>query len=414
MLKIMKTTLALLLSTAMLSQAALIPLGLSPVGSSAAVGLNPTNEVPPLSGTGSGGALAGGLVFDEATYTLHLSAGYGSAAGFADLTGPVTGVGIFGPAQTNQNAALLFDLGSLTFPNSNPALGGLIDGTVLYPTNAVPGLLAGLDYLNLTTSNHPNGEIRGQLIPVDLPPLLTCPSPVTVECGKPVTVTVTLEDQVGNAMDVVWLWNAVPVQTNAVPAFPAPTSTNLQFTATLPIGTNQIGIVATSAIGSSNVCGTTVTVVDTNPPVIVSAAPSRSSLWPPNHKLVKITVAAVVTDDCSATTWKIIGVQCNEAVNAPGSGNTAPDWQILSAHTLNLRAERAGPGNGRIYTISLQAQDAAGNLSATNYVTVTVPHSQGQGNGGGNGNGNGNGNSGNGGNGNGNNGKGNGNGKGKG
>jgi hypothetical protein len=131
---------------------------------------------------------------------------------------------------------------------------------------------------------------------------------------------------------------------------------------------------------------------DTNAPVIVSAAPSKSSLWPPNHKMVKITVTAQTADNCGDVTWKIIGITSNEAVNAKGSGNTAPDWQILSDHTANLRAERAGPGSGRIYTISLQAQDSVGNLSATNTITVTVPHDQGKansGNGGNPGNGNG-------------------------
>src|SRR6185369_8429328 len=186
----MKTTIAILLSAAVCSQAALIPMGISPAGSSAAIGLSPANEVPTLAGSGSGGAVGGGMVFDEATFTLHVSAGYGSAAGFTDLTGPATGAGIFGPALTNQNAALLFDLGSLTFPNLNPAHGGLITGTVLYATNDVPGLLAGLDYINITTDNNPSGEIRGQLVPLDLPPSLTCPAATNVACGKPVTLSV--------------------------------------------------------------------------------------------------------------------------------------------------------------------------------------------------------------------------------
>jgi hypothetical protein len=374
----MKTTFAILLSTAVFSQAALIPLGISPAGSSAAVGLSPTNEVPPLTGSGSGGVLGGGVIFDESTFTLHLSVGCGSATGFTDLTGPATGAGIFGPAQTNQTAALLVDLESLTFPAANPADGGIIFGDVVYATNDVPGLLAGLDYINIATTNNPDGEIRGQLIPLDLPPILTCPDPVTVECSKPVTLSVEVGDQVGNSMDVVWSLNTIPVQTNSVPAFNPPASTNVEFTATLPIGTNNIQVTAVSAIGSTATCNTTVTVVDTNPPVIVSASPSPCSLWPPNHKMVKVTVTAQVTDDCSATTWKIICVKSNESVNGKGDGNTSPDWKILNNHCLDLRAERSGNGNGRIYTITIQAQDAAGNLSATKNITVTVPKSQGQ------------------------------------
>jgi hypothetical protein len=153
-----------------------------------------------------------------------------------------------------------------------------------------------------------------------------------------------------------------------------------------------VSVNAENAAGSAASCDTTIVEVDTNAPVIISASPSKSSLWPPNHKMVKINVNAKVTDNCSTPTWKIIGVTSNEPVNDKGDGNTSPDWKILGDHDLNLRAERAGNGSGRIYTISLQAVDSVGNLSATNTITVTVPKSQGKavGNGGNNGNGNGN------------------------
>ena len=94
--------------------------------------------------------------------------------------------------------------------------------------------------------------------------------------------------------------------------------------------------------------------------------------------MVTVTVSAVVTDNCGPVGWKIIGVQSNEPVNGLGDGNTAPDWQILGNHTVSLRAERSGTGSGRVYTITLRASDASGNLSAPKKVTVTVPKSQGK------------------------------------
>jgi hypothetical protein len=42
---------------------------------------------------------------------------------------------------------------------------------------------------------------------------------------------------------------------------------------------------------------------------------------------------------------------------------------------VDVRSERAGTGNGRIYTITVQATDASGN-AATQAVTVTVPKNQ--------------------------------------
>jgi len=41
-----------------------------------------------------------------------------------------------------------------------------------------------------------------------------------------------------------------------------------------------------------------------------------------------------------------------------------------------LRAERAGTGTGRIYTITIFSKDTLGN-AASQTVTVTVPHEKG-------------------------------------
>ncbi len=373
----MKRTFALLLASGVVCQAALIPFGISPAGTDAAIGLSPSNEVPAvLNSTGSGGPISGGLAFDTDTLTLMVSVGYGSAAGFTDLTGPAASMTLNGPAGTNQTAAVLDDLTTLSFPAVNPAQGGIIFGSVTIPTNAVADLLAGSDYLNIGTATNSEGEIRGQLIP--LGPTISCPEPSTVECGTPAVVSVQAGSPVGNAMAVVWSLNGVTVQTNQVPAGSAPTSANAVFSAELPLGTNLIQVAVTDAAGLSASCGTTVTVVDTTPPVIHSANATPNSLWPPNHKMVTVTIRAVVTDNCGRTTWKIIKVQSNEPVNGRGDGNTSPDWQILGNHAVSLRAERSGTGSGRIYTITVQAKDEAGNLSAPVTVTVKVPKSMGK------------------------------------
>ena len=377
----MKSVSLLLLSTVWICQAALIPFGISPAGSDNAVELSPANEVPPLPGNGSGGELTrNGVVFDTATDTLHLSVGYGSTAGFTDLTGAAVALGLCGPAPTHQIAAPIFDLEPLTI-RTNPAHGGIISGDVHFTSSYISNLLSGLDYINIATAKNRNGEIRGQLVPLDIPPVLNCPAAGIVACSSQVDFTATVNDTVGNAVNVVWWLNGSPVQTNSIPAFVPPAATNVVFTATLPMGTNLLQIAAVNAAGSSASCSTTVTVADTNPPVILRAAASPNVLWPPNHKFVKVNVTANVTDTCNAASWKIVGVQSNERGHATGSGHTSPDWQILDDHTLNLRAERNGSGKGRIYTITLQAQDSAGNLSLTKKVRVTVPHSHGRGTG---------------------------------
>ena len=68
-----------------------------------------------------------------------------------------------------------------------------------------------------------------------------------------------------------------------------------------------------------------------------------------------------------------LSVSSNEPVNGTGDGNTAPDWQIVNEHLVRLRAERAGNGTGRVYTITITATDSAGESSSAD-VAVSVPH----------------------------------------
>jgi uncharacterized repeat protein (TIGR01451 family) len=120
----------------------------------------------------------------------------------------------------------------------------------------------------------------------------------------------------------------------------------------------------------------TVMPVDTTPPVINSVAANPSQLWPPNHKMVPVTVSVRASDLCdTAPVCRITGVTANEPVNGPGDGNTSPDWEIIGDLMVNLRAERSGSGSGREYTVITRCRDASGN-SASAPVKVRVPHSR--------------------------------------
>ena len=112
--------------------------------------------------------------------------------------------------------------------------------------------------------------------------------------------------------------------------------------------------------------------VDTTPPVISKLTATPSLIWPPNHKMVPVTLNAVATDNVGVTSLKITSATSNERDNGRGDGDTSNDIQITGDLTLNLRAERSGEDNGRIYTIVVTARDAAGNV-ATKSVTVSVP-----------------------------------------
>ena len=101
-------------------------------------------------------------------------------------------------------------------------------------------------------------------------------------------------------------------------------------------------------------------------PVISSVTPSQGLLWPPNKKMVPVSITVVATESgAPSPACRITGVTSNE----PGTG----EWQITGALTLTLQADRLGTGNGRIYTIGVACSDQAGN-SATSSTSVVVPH----------------------------------------
>jgi hypothetical protein len=115
---------------------------------------------------------------------------------------------------------------------------------------------------------------------------------------------------------------------------------------------------------------------DTAPPTISGASADPASLWPPDHKMRSVTVTATVEDDQDPNpTLSILSVSSNEPEEGTGDGDTPGDWTITGALTVDLRSERSGSGNGRVYTITLVATDASGNESFET-VDVVVPKSR--------------------------------------
>lgn len=109
-------TLLLLTSSVLISHADIVKFTLGPNG------LNPSNAVPAVTNsTGAGDKISGGICFDTTAATLKFNFGYGSAAGFSDLTGPASSVHIHGPASAFENAGVQFDLTPFLFPSIDPS-----------------------------------------------------------------------------------------------------------------------------------------------------------------------------------------------------------------------------------------------------------------------------------------------------
>jgi endo-1,4-beta-xylanase len=114
--------------------------------------------------------------------------------------------------------------------------------------------------------------------------------------------------------------------------------------------------------------------VSNPPPVISGLSVDKPVLWPPNHMMVPVTLRYSVSDNCDASLKPVITISSNESVDGTGDGDTSPDWEVIDVNHVLLRAERAGNGSGRIYTITLTVTDSAGSSSSSS-VIVRVPHS---------------------------------------
>jgi probable HAF family extracellular repeat protein len=142
----------------------------------------------------------------------------------------------------------------------------------------------------------------------------------------------------------------------------------------LPVGSHLITLTVTDPAGASSQAAVTVTVLDSTAPVIRSAVVSPNTLGQPNRQMVPVQVNVVASDSCDpAPSCRILAITSSDPVTGAGD-NTSPDWLITGPLTAQLRAERSPRGGDRIYTLTIQCADAAGNASST-HITMVVPKS---------------------------------------
>jgi hypothetical protein len=114
------------------------------------VQLSGDQQVPAVQTNGSGTA---NLTYDTSTHMLQWSISY------SGLSGPVTMAHLHGPAAAGKNAKPELWLTKKGSPADNP-----ITGEAKLTAVQARALRQGELYINLHTSAHPGGEIRGQVV----------------------------------------------------------------------------------------------------------------------------------------------------------------------------------------------------------------------------------------------------------
>ena len=225
--------------------------------------------------------------------------------------------------------------------------------------------------------------MRSPTLPVCLPLLLLLAAPaalaqvdagmdVVLECTSEDGAEYTLNGSVPEDDSVAFEWSTDP----EVELTGANTTTP---TGVFPLGTTTATLTATVGNGAPESDDALITVEDTHSPTVRVRAEPRY-LWPPNHKMREVELRVRVRDGCSSrddVSVELIEARSNEPDNGRGDGNTVNDIQDADLgsddRTVLLRAERAGPGNGRVYTLVYRVTDGSGNETEAE-ARVYVPH----------------------------------------
>jgi len=204
--------------------------------------------------------------------------------------------------------------------------------------------------------------------PPDTPPVAEAGDDRTVECTGPDGTLVALDGGASYDADgdpLTYLWSG-----------PFGTRTGARPEVSLPLGIWTISLVVNDGQLDSAPDTVTVTVRDTVPPLIAVAA-SPAILWPPDGRMVPTTIGVAVTDLCDPSpSVALIGIS---TFDPGGSGRRGPDYAGAGLgsddRSIELRADRAGSGPGRTYTVTYRATDHAGNPAAAS-AGVAVPHDE--------------------------------------
>jgi subtilisin-like proprotein convertase family protein len=223
----------------------------------------------------------------------------------------------------------------------------------------------GMHVVTLRVTDNDGGQAEDQVAIMigNVPPTVTVNPPFTLQCRAGGATANFLANGADTDGFVTYAWSPTGATTAAMSFF-------------APLGTTQVGVTVTDDDGAFVQASSSVTVLDTQQPVI-SMVVRPTTLLTNNKEMVKVASGISASDGCDSSPRLTVLVSSNEPKNTKGNGNNNQDWNVVrnanGTYDVYVRAERNGNGKGRIYTITARATDGSGNTSSLSR-TVTVPH----------------------------------------
>lgn len=106
------------------------------------------------------------------------------------------------------------------------------------------------------------------------------------------------------------------------------------------------------------------------PPDVSQAKADPATVWPPNHQLVPINILGVTDPSGNPVALRVDEIRQDEPV---GSNDDMCSVKGVGTDEPEVRAERNGSGDGRVYSIWFTAT-GSGHQSSQGIVKVCVPH----------------------------------------
>lgn len=296
-----------------------------------------------------------GTVTHSATLTVNANT---TATDPADQTVCQGDVASFSTTATGTDLHYAWTLDGSPFNGDSPSIN--------VPTGS---LSAGAHTIGLTVTGSCGTVTHSASLTVNAQTVTTDPADQTVCQGTDATFSTTASGT--GPFSYAWTVDGSPFGGNS-PTITVPTGS-------LSVGPHTVTVTTTGSCGSA--IQTAILTVGGGTPTITLSSNS-ATMWPPNHQYQTFNVSQFVanaTAGCGGgditNSVVIQSVSSDEPEDNPsgGDGNTLNDIVIApDCKSVQLRSERDGNLNGRVYTITFKVTDSFGN-TATATVKVSVP-----------------------------------------